>query len=182
MRNLISSSALRLCDWLFDNSDIQFAYVDKALAFAFRAEKRKVTQFCVFIDPGSRFTSTSGTQYPFKPSTAHRNPCAFFGAVFPCSVRHRAHISSIHVQCNTDIDFRRPSYWGIGNGDFVQDKICSAKPGHHLHRLRKGDNAPAAFRAAQWHNIQHRLLLPAVCVLGRLYSESAVVADARSRQ
>lgn len=61
MRNLISSSALRLCDWLFDNSDIQFAHVDKALTFAFRAEKRKVTQFCVFIDLGSRFTSTSGT-------------------------------------------------------------------------------------------------------------------------
>lgn len=61
MRNLTSSSALRLRDWLFDNGDIQFAHVDKALTFAFRAEKRKVTQFCVFIDPGSGFTSTSGT-------------------------------------------------------------------------------------------------------------------------
>lgn len=61
MRNLISSSALRLCDWLFDNSDIQFAHIDKVLAFAFRAKKRKIVQFCVFIDPGSGLTSTNGT-------------------------------------------------------------------------------------------------------------------------
>lgn len=61
MRNLTSSSALRLRDWLFDNGDIQFAHVDKALTFAFWTKKRKVTQFCVFIDPGSCFTSTSGT-------------------------------------------------------------------------------------------------------------------------
>ena len=39
MRNLISSSALRLCDWLFDNGDIQFAYIDKVLAFTFGAEQ-----------------------------------------------------------------------------------------------------------------------------------------------
>lgn len=55
MRNLISSSALRLCDWLFDNGDIQFAYIDKVLTFTLGAEQWKVAKFRVPCYSGSRF-------------------------------------------------------------------------------------------------------------------------------
>ena len=55
MRNLISSSALRLCDLLFDNGDIQFAYIDKVLAFTFGAEQWKVAKLRVTCYSGSRF-------------------------------------------------------------------------------------------------------------------------------
>lgn len=110
MRNLISSSALRLCDWLFDNGDIQFTHVDKALIFAFRTKKREVTQFGVFVDPDSGFASTNRTQYPFKTTIAHRNPCAFLGTVFPALAKHQVHTSSNRVRCSTNIDSPHSAY------------------------------------------------------------------------
>ena len=62
---LTSSSALRLCVWLFDDCQLKIFDLYQAFLPAFWAEKRKVYQFCVrsYFDTG--FTATGGAAYPF---------------------------------------------------------------------------------------------------------------------
>ena len=62
---LTSSSALRLCVWLFYNGCFQFDYADKCLFFAFWTKQREVLKHRITAYPRSCLVSANRTQYPF---------------------------------------------------------------------------------------------------------------------
>ena len=62
---LTSSSALRLCVWLFYNGCFQFDYADKCLLFTLWTKQREVLKHRITAYPRSCLVSANRAQYPF---------------------------------------------------------------------------------------------------------------------
>ena len=65
MSFLTSSSALRLCVWLFDDGDLLLSYFNKRFLLAFRAIYREIQQYSILPHLVMGFIAADRTPYPF---------------------------------------------------------------------------------------------------------------------
>ena len=65
MRYLTSSSALRLCVWLFDDCNMYSFCFYQTFLFALRTIKRIIYQNCIFSNFGTSFIFADRAKYPF---------------------------------------------------------------------------------------------------------------------